>query len=252
MTNDIRHFVGMDIGDAESVVAICSSDGHAEPTVIESARMPTLIAQRDRKAKPEIGYDAPRVKDPVELDVSFKCDPVAEYAQWRLSAGLVLVFIEELHQRVFAAHPELWDPHQVLIGCPVGWNAEAVRRYEELFTDSPYLSTAVVVRESRGALLQAWENVIDVPVLLDEPDGWLSHYRTILTQLAHDPALATTTILLTGGGAHIPQIVETTRRTLSGHTIQITTDPMTSVAKGLAVHGWLDHAVSQFEVEAKN
>jgi hypothetical protein len=330
MTNDIRYFVGMDIGDSESVVAICSSDGYAEPTVIESARMPTLIAQRDRKAKPEIGYDALRVRDPVELDVSFKCDPAAERAQWRLSAGLVLVFIEGL------------------------------------FADSPYLSTAVVVRESRGALLQAWEfenlpaatlaagilvidigsstidctvvrdgtasehpasnvqfglralderifqdyldrhpdaatrhqqykddavaqgfmlymcrlhkerafgakpdlpyipddwtwvppewdrlNVVDVPALLDEPDGWLSHYRTILTQLAHDPALATTTILLTGGGAHIPQIVETTRRTLSGHTIQITTDPMTGVAKGLAVHGWLDHAVPQFEAEAK-
>src|SRR5580658_4864872 len=112
MPGNIMFFVGMDIGDAESVVAICSLERYSKPTVIPSACMPTVVAQ-SRGGKPRIGYDALRVRDPIRLDASFKCDPETNYAQWRYeTSGAILLFVEELHQRVLAEHPELRDCHQ--------------------------------------------------------------------------------------------------------------------------------------------
>jgi actin-like ATPase involved in cell morphogenesis len=357
----------MDIGDAESVVAICSLDRHAEPTVVPSACFPTVVALGSRSTKPKIGYEALRVRGSTRLDLCFKCDPVTEYAQWRYQAsGAILLFIEELHERVLVAHPELRDRHQVLIGCPAGWSAAAVERYEALIAESPRLTRAAIMPESRGALLQAWEfenlpaetlnvgvvvidigsstidcsvvrhgtasehpasaafglrelderiyqayldqhpaaedrrqqyendpvaesfvrylcrlhkeralggtpdlthlptdwdwlrrewevlSLVDVPALLNEPDGWLDHYRRVLTRLAEDPTLPGTTVLLTGGGAQIPQVEETTEALLPDCHVQLAKDPMTGVAMGLAARGWLDQMVTQFETAAKD
>src|SRR5262249_24815161 len=62
----------------------------------------------------------------------------------------------------------------------------------------------------RDCARREWEllSAVDVPVLIEEPEGWLQRYRNVLAALAADPALAAATVLLTGGGARIPAVID--------------------------------------------
>jgi hypothetical protein len=360
------YFVGMDIGDAESVVAIRSLGRQAEPMVIPEACLPTALLLGGRNSEPKIGYEALDINESAELDVSFKHNPTEQYSLWRIQAGKILLYAEELYKLAMRERPELQDGHQVFIGCPAGWSAVSVNSYESLVTESSVLTGAVIVRESRGALLQAWEfenlpsqtlavgvividigsSTIDCSVVRDgtasehqastsfglrdlddrifqayldqhpaaaerraiygkqpsaenymrylcrlhkerafgatpnlsrllagrtwlrdewdqleevnvlgllvEPGGWLDRYRGVLAKLAEDHSLEGTTVLLTGGGANIPQVIEATRDILPRcRAVKVAQDPMTGVAKGLAAYGWLDRTVAEFEDSAK-
>jgi hypothetical protein len=156
--------VGLDLGDAESCIAICSLESAFPPQVESKRATPTVIAFVRGKARARrrlIGVEALATEEAQSLRLSFKAAPTKDSIdRWGEDFGRdLLAFAEELWARQTAEYSTevTRENTQLVVGCPAAWSADAVDRYRALFESSSMLPAEVmVVPESRSALVQAW------------------------------------------------------------------------------------------------
>jgi len=157
----IRISVGLDLGDAESALAVCSMASRQPPSAPARRTIPTVIARRrgsGRRRETLIGVDALTNSEAEHIRVNFKEDPSGESAHWEADAGQdLLAFAEELVRRELGSHSWDRDDTQLVVGCPAAWTPDAAERYAQLFKSSGSLPRdVIVVPESRPALVQFW------------------------------------------------------------------------------------------------
>lgn len=157
----IRFSVGLDLGDAESALAVCSVEGYQSPTVPEGRPTPTVIASRrgdGRRRMNLIGIEALINSEARQVRLNFKQDPTGEDTRWEDDAGHdLLTFAEELVKRDLDAYPWERGDTQLVVGYPAAWQPDVVNRYRQLFASSHILpQRVIVVPESRSALVQFW------------------------------------------------------------------------------------------------
>lgn len=154
---ELRVFVGFDLGHGESCLVQIAASGDDHPKVIPIGgrnSFPTAIACVDGRCF--IGWEAVSgvsEQEPDEFDICFKGMP-AKTADWQASRSKIIQFARECYQQVEKALPEQKAAIQFLVGCPTGWSDDDIRTYRQAFVEAG-LPGVRVERESRAAMIQA-------------------------------------------------------------------------------------------------
>lgn len=146
--------IGFDLGDGESTLAFCRTEGLREEPEVYGSSVPTAICRR--KGGFKIGVKALVDSAHKRLAVNFKSRPRSSEFAW--DNPLLLSFADTLFRQFEADYPEVAADAELFVGCPAGWQEDEIERYRLLFNESEVLPPTSVVPESRAALVQAREH----------------------------------------------------------------------------------------------
>ena len=155
---DTTYAIGLDIGDGESCLLwIDTTDPDAQAQLYQRTRPPesTVLTALARNGQPPyewiFGEAALLARDAIQFEVNFKRMPSAA----QLGVPDAVLFAHAFLGEFFAAHPEVQDSCQILIGCPTGWPAEARTAYLRFLRTSDL--QVALLPESQSALVHVWD-----------------------------------------------------------------------------------------------
>jgi len=146
------YYIGFDLGDGESSVAVLEHDSDIEPKIQEiNGATSILSAVGTRNGEILIGEAASTTEGVVDLQVRFK----SRFLTSDNSHDAIRLFARGVAQALQAKGVIKNGCQAVtIIGCPAGWNAETRDKYRKLFEEAGF-PCVNIVSESRAAFLYA-------------------------------------------------------------------------------------------------
>ena len=146
------YYIGFDLGDGESSVAVLEHDSDIEPKLQEiNGVFSILSAVGTQKGEILIGEAACITEGVADLQVRFK----SRFLTSSSSCDAIRLFARGVAQALQAKGVIKNDRQTVtIIGCPAGWNATTREKYRRLFEEAGF-PCVTIVSESRAAFLHA-------------------------------------------------------------------------------------------------
>lgn len=143
-------YIGFDLGDGESAVAVFEQGSSIEPVVMELDGVQSVISAVGRiGGETVIGEKAYTGALADDLRVRFKSRFTYDPASYDDIADFASGVLAALMRKRALMADDLF-----VVGCPAGWNAACRKRYEEILKRAGF-SNLRVISESRAAFLYA-------------------------------------------------------------------------------------------------
>ena len=143
-------FIGFDMGDGESAVAVFQQGSGIEPIVVPIAGSRSLLSAVG-KLHGEIVVGERAYTDALAEDLSVRFKSRFTYDP--ASYDTVVLFAKGVRKALEEASA-LLEGDVLVVGCPAGWNAASRRRYHDLLLRAGFREPQVI-SESRAAFLYA-------------------------------------------------------------------------------------------------
>ena len=143
-------YIGFDMGDGESAVAILEQGSGIEPIVQELCGSKSLLSAVGRShGEVVIGEQAYLSSLADDLSVRFK----SRFTYDPTSYETVALFVRGV-LRALRENGAIYADDRFVVGCPAGWNAACRARYQEILAKAG-VQNLQVISESRAAFLYA-------------------------------------------------------------------------------------------------
>ncbi|ERN41036.1 hypothetical protein KR51_00022930 [Rubidibacter lacunae KORDI 51-2] len=153
---NIVKVIGFDLGHGEFSLTEVSMQLGQEPQTIEINNKASQITAvgKNKDGKTIIGNSAIMQRDMQSFDICFKQNPLTSSESNKRS---IHDFVKAVYKKLIEGR-YVEDPSNTyfFVGCPSGWQAEAVRDYQMMMIEA-MLKNVTIVRESRAALMHAKE-----------------------------------------------------------------------------------------------
>ena len=152
----MERFFGFDLGDAESAVAVLSTELGAQPEILSVRDAKSMITAYARLKNQEllIGENACYHPDAVERKIRFKSKFLTDEESHRDIRCFAAGVLGELYLSGDLVQTE---DCCFYVGCPAGWDKAAREQYRYLFEKVGY-PPVKIVSESRAALVSACQS----------------------------------------------------------------------------------------------
>lgn len=143
-------FIGFDMGDGESAVAVFQQGSGIEPIVVPIAGSKSLLSAVG-KLHGEIVVGERAYTDALAEDLSVRFKSRFTYDP--ASYDTVVLFAKGV-RKALEESAYLQEGDTLVVGCPAGWNAASRRRYHDLLLRAGFRAPQII-SESRAAFLYA-------------------------------------------------------------------------------------------------
>lgn len=160
-------YIGFDLGDGESAVAVLSKDTMIEPYMLQLSGVQSIIsAVGIKNGSIVIGEDACTIEDVKDMHVRFK----SHFLTDENSISSITLFAKGILREIAKNCASSLDADTcITVGCPAGWGQASRERYGKLMLEAGFPKVSIV-SESRAAFLYAKysRNIQVDPALLIE------------------------------------------------------------------------------------